>query len=175
MTDRVETEVPESLRHALIAMHRYGRPEVPYGTRALHGPVMAPATAHALARRGWGTVTSGQNSRFGYRGGSIRFTDTGRELAAQLDQQARNREVERIKALELSPPRRGHLRVVRDEDPSANTAGARYADTATYCGNCYRRIHKQRDDKWYHNHNASVACKPGWNSTHATPGTWRPS
>jgi hypothetical protein len=177
MADQVETSVvPESLRYALIAMHRYGRPEVPYGTRALYQPVMSPSTAHALARRGWGLVTSGQNSRFGYRGGSIRFTDAGRELAARLDREARDREIERINALELSPPQRGHLRVVRDDPPPppASPAGNQCVDTSMYCTYCYRRIHQQRDDTWYHNHNASTACKPGWTTTRATPGTWRP-
>ena len=29
------------------------------------------------------------------------------------------------------------------------------------CANCGRSIHRQRDDSWYHDHNASVACLPG--------------
>jgi hypothetical protein len=45
----------------------------------------------------------------------------------------------------------------------------------TYCTYCFRPIGRQRDGAWYHEHNASVSCKPGWNSTKATPGTWKPA
>ena len=30
-----------------------------------------------------------------------------------------------------------------------------------FCANCRKRIHKQRNGAWYHDHNASVSCHPG--------------
>lgn len=164
-------ELPESMRRALIAMHRYGRTCVPFGTNILYGPVMAPATAYGLERRGLAAVTPASSTRLGgARQGEVRFTDAGRELAAELDQQARAREVARFRALELSPPRRGHLTVVDGGlPPSAPSPNMR-----TYCAHCRRRIHKQRNDEWYHNHNASRSCRPGWTANRATPGNWRP-
>lgn len=40
----------------------------------------------------------------------------------------------------------------------------------TRCVYCRKRIHKQRNGEWYHNHNASVACRPGEGSDRrATP------
>lgn len=43
------------------------------------------------------------------------------------------------------------------------------AQTTVRCTFCYRPIHKARSGEWYHNHNASVACKPGWTRNKATP------
>lgn len=28
------------------------------------------------------------------------------------------------------------------------------------CANCRKRLHRQRNGAWYHNHNASVSCHP---------------
>src|SRR5215472_9928909 len=33
--------------------------------------------------------------------------------------------------------------------------------STTRCGYCRQRIHQQRNGAWYHNHNASVSCRPG--------------
>jgi hypothetical protein len=41
--------------------------------------------------------------------------------------------------------------------------------TKTRCTYCYRPIHQQRNGAWYHDHNASVSCRPGWSSNKATP------
>lgn len=41
--------------------------------------------------------------------------------------------------------------------------------TRTYCTYCHRAIHQQRNGEWYHSGNASVKCKPGWDSTKAYP------
>lgn len=38
------------------------------------------------------------------------------------------------------------------------------------CAYCRRRILRMRDGAWYHEHNASVSCKPGWSGNKATPG-----
>lgn len=40
----------------------------------------------------------------------------------------------------------------------------------TVCTYCRRAIHRQRNGEWYHNHNASVSCRPGWASRRAAPG-----
>jgi hypothetical protein len=46
--------------------------------------------------------------------------------------------------------------------PGAGSArGAQPPPPQDRCGYCRRLIHKQRDGSWYHNHNASVFCKPG--------------
>lgn len=38
------------------------------------------------------------------------------------------------------------------------------------CCYCRKRIHRQRNGEWYHNHNASVSCRPGQGSERrATP------
>lgn len=37
------------------------------------------------------------------------------------------------------------------------------------CCYCRKRIYKQRNGAWYHEHNASVACRPGDGDRQATP------
>lgn len=39
-----------------------------------------------------------------------------------------------------------------------------------FCAYCRKRIHRQRNGAWYHDHNASVSCYPGEGSwKRATP------
>jgi hypothetical protein len=50
--------------------------------------------------------------------------------------------------------------------PSRRLRSVRYADWCSVCyvmicQLCRRRIHRQRNGAWYHNHNASVSCRPG--------------
>jgi hypothetical protein len=37
----------------------------------------------------------------------------------------------------------------------------RPATRIVICQLCRKRVHRQRTGDWYHNHNASVSCRPG--------------
>ena len=38
-----------------------------------------------------------------------------------------------------------------------------------HCVYCRRLVFEARDGAWYHRHNASISCKPGWGSRTASP------
>lgn len=86
------------------------------GTNAMYSDVPSGA-GHALIRRGLCVQPSQPGSTVGgYSGGSIALSQDGRPVAAELAVLFREMERKRIASLDLSPPRRGHLRVVlRDE------------------------------------------------------------
>lgn len=96
MPDNILDGLTEAME---IALRRLSRdPWLPVSTK---GGIW-PTVAAALERRGLARASHD----------SVGLTDDGRAAAGALAQ----RERDRVAALDLSPPRRGHLHVVRDDD-----------------------------------------------------------
>lgn len=48
-----------------------------------------------------------------------------------------------------------------DSSNAQQTSELKTVKRITICCYCRKRIHRQRNGEWYHDHNASTACRPG--------------
>jgi hypothetical protein len=48
-----------------------------------------------------------------------------------------------------------------DENARHEDAAQQVPSRVVICRFCRKRVHQQRNGAWYHNHNASVSCRPG--------------